>query len=228
MHVRPLGRMPYRDAWSLQKLLVEWRGAERCGDTLLLVEHPAVVTTGRGSAGTPSAAAHDAPFEVVAVERGGETTYHGPGQIVAYPIVKLHPERRDLHAWLRALEQALIDTLTRFELRGERRTGATGVWVDGGRRKLASIGVAASRWVTYHGLALNHTTDLSAFGAIRPCGFDASIMTSIEAECARVGLGCPSRAEVEHELARCLQAALGRFRAPRVEADAPARSGDAG
>jgi lipoate-protein ligase B len=119
--------------------------------------------------------------EVIEVERGGQATYHGPGQIVAYPIVKLREDRRDLHAWMRALEQAVIDALAEVGLRAGRREGATGVWIDG-ERKICSIGVAASRWVTYHGLALNVSTDLSHFAAIAPCGFEAGVMTSVERE----------------------------------------------
>ena len=196
LDVRDLGRMPYRVAWALQKELVEARLAGRARDTLLLVEHDPVVTLGRGTRGAFLAGGArvvregDGEFvelpggaraEVIEVERGGQATYHGPGQLVAYPIVKLREDRRDLHAWMRALEQAVIDVLEPLGLRAGRRQGATGVWIDG-QRKLCSIGVAASRWVTYHGLALNVRTDLAHFAAIAPCGFEAGVMTSVERE----------------------------------------------
>jgi lipoyl(octanoyl) transferase len=178
--VRDLGRMPYRECWALQKELVEARRAGAAPDTLLLVEHDPVITVGRGTKG--EFLARGAPlFEVIEVERGGQATYHGPGQLVAYPIVKLAEGRRDLHAWMRALEQAVIDTLAESGLRAGRRDGATGVWIDG-QRKICSIGVAASRWVTYHGLALNVNPDLSHFAAINPCGFEAAVMTSVATE----------------------------------------------
>jgi lipoate-protein ligase B len=199
LDVRDLGRMPYRLAWTLQKELVEARLAGRARDTLLLVEHDPVVTLGRGTRGEFLAGGArvqregDTEFvelpggaraEVIEVERGGQATYHGPGQLVAYPIVKLRDDRHDLHAWMRALEQAVIDTLEPLGLRAGRREGATGVWIDG-ERKICSIGVAASRWVTYHGLALNVETDLSSFTAIQPCGFEAGVMTSVAKEVGR-------------------------------------------
>lgn len=200
LDVRDLGRMPYRLAWTLQKELVEARLAGRARDTLLLVEHDPVVTLGRGTRGEFLAGGArvvregDTEFvelpggaraEVIEVERGGQATYHGPGQLVAYPIVKLRDDRHDLHAWMRALEQAVIDTLEPLGLRAGRRDGATGVWIDG-QRKICSIGVAASRWVTYHGLALNVSTDLAHFAAIAPCGFEAGVMTSVEREMGAV------------------------------------------
>ncbi len=223
--VRDLGRIAYREAWDLQKEIVAKRYAGECGDTLLVCEHDPVVTTGRGTpsgaagedaggaddgAGGSAAPVLDARFEVIAVERGGEATYHGPGQIVVYPIVRLAEKAHDLHAWLRALEQAVIDTLAAFDREGTRREGATGVWTADGARKYCSIGVAASRWVTWHGLALNHTTDLSHFEAIQPCGFQASVMTSMERERGSVAL--PTRAEVVARLATELQRSLGPMR----------------
>src|SRR5262249_53704909 len=142
--------------------LVESRQKDESPDTLVLVEHPHVFTLGR------SRAAHDnvlAPgdVEVVEIERGGDVTYHGPGQIVAYPIVRLDGAERDLHKFLRNLEQAVIVTCARFGLHADREPGKTGVWTGppGARRKLCSIGIACRKWVTFHGLALNVTTDLS-------------------------------------------------------------------
>jgi len=196
LEVRDLGVMPYRLCWALQKELVEARLDDRIFDTLLVVEHEPVVTLGRGTrgaflAGGARARREDGSefvelpgggrAEVIEVERGGQATYHGPGQLVVYPIVKLREDRRDLHAWMRALERAVIETLQPLGLRAGRREGATGVWVDG-ERKICSIGVAASRWVTYHGLALNVDTELSHFSAIAPCGFEAGVMTSVRVE----------------------------------------------
>jgi lipoyl(octanoyl) transferase len=208
LQVRDLGRMPYRAAWALQKQLVQARLDGTAPDTLLLVEHEPVITVGRGTKGAFLASgvlraeaqpgdAVEAVFvalpggaraEVIEVERGGQATYHGPGQLVAYPIVKLAEGRRDLHAWMRALEQVVIDALADTGLAAGRKPGATGVWVDG-RRKLCSIGVAASRWVTYHGLALNVDPDLAHFAAINPCGFDAAVMTSVVQELPGVDAG---------------------------------------
>jgi lipoyl(octanoyl) transferase len=157
---------------------------------------------------------------VHAVERGGAATYHGPGQIVVYPIVALAPGRRDLRAWLAALEQACIDALAGFGLAAGRRPGATGVWIAG-ERKLASLGVAARRWVAWHGLALNHVPDLSHFAAIRPCGMPASVMTSMAAE---LGAHCPPREQVVSALVVALQARLQSFREPRLAAPSGAAS----
>ncbi len=174
LDVRRLGRTRYEDAHALQERLVEQRIAGEIPDTLLLTEHEPVVTLGRGS---PPDDAAGVPFPVVRVERGGEATFHGPGQVVVYPILLLPPERRDLHRYLRDLEQAVIDTLAEFDVEGERREGLTGVWVGG--RKICSIGVAVRRWVTWHGLALNVRTDLDAFRSFRPCGLDPEVMTRL-------------------------------------------------
>lgn len=170
-----LGRVPYEAAWELQKQLVERRAAGEIPDVLLLLEHDPVVTIGRSARGERAVLPGVPVFEV---ERGGDLTYHGPGQLVGYPIVALVEERRDLHRFLRDLEEALLRTLRRFEIAGERRPGWTGVWC--GERKVASIGVAVRRWVTYHGFALNVSTDLSAFQALRPCGLPGEVMTSME------------------------------------------------
>jgi lipoate-protein ligase B len=162
------------------------RQADAVPDTLILVEHPEVITLGR-SARPENILAPDG-IPVVEVERGGDVTYHGPGQLVAYPIFRLAEDERDLHRLMRNIEETLIRTLAAFGVGGRRIPGSTGVWTgpDGSPRKLASIGVAVRRWVTMHGLALNVTTDLERFGAIKPCGFDASVMTSMARE-----LGAP-------------------------------------
>jgi lipoate-protein ligase B len=174
LDVRRLGRTSYADAHRFQLELVEARAAERCGDVLLLTEHDPVVTIGRG---TPRGATDPSGFTVVEVERGGEATYHGPGQLVAYPILALPPGRRDLHRYLRDLEEVVIGVLAEFDVEGTRRPGLTGVWIA--ERKVCSIGVAVKRWITYHGFALNLHTDLQAFRAFRPCGLDPAVMTRL-------------------------------------------------
>jgi lipoyl(octanoyl) transferase len=174
LDVLRLGRVGYRAAHALQQRLVERRIVDGICDTLILCEHDPVVTVGRG-ASAPALA--DASIEVLEVERGGEATFHGPGQLVAYPILKLPEGRRDLHRLLRDLEQVVIDCLAEVDLVGERRPGLTGVWVAG--RKVCSLGVAVRRWVTWHGLALNLKADLAAFAAFRPCGLDPSVMANV-------------------------------------------------
>ncbi|MEM7310299.1 MAG: lipoyl(octanoyl) transferase LipB [Planctomycetota bacterium] len=174
LEVRRLGRTAYADAYELQKSLVAQRAEGAVGDVVLLTEHEPVVTLGRGA---PAEAAAGTGLQVVEVERGGEATYHGPGQLVAYPILLLPEGRRDLHRYLRDLEEVVIGVLGEFELEGERREGYTGVWL--GERKICSIGVAVRRWVTYHGLALNLHTDLDAFRSFRPCGLDPDVMTRL-------------------------------------------------
>lgn len=177
LEVRRLGRTQYADAHALQLELLERRIAGEICDQLLLTEHEPVLTLGRGSARAGETAS-SSELPLVEVERGGEATYHGPGQLVAYPILALEPERRDLHRYLRELEELVIRVLAEVELVGTRRPGATGVWV--GEHKLCSIGVAVRRWVSWHGLALNVHTDLSAFASFRPCGFDPRVMGRLD------------------------------------------------
>lgn len=201
-----LGTLAYRDAWARQLALVDTRKTGAGEDTLVLVEHPHVITLGRSRAAEANVVA-PGDVEVVPIERGGDVTYHGPGQLVAYPIVLLVDGERDLHKFLRALEDAVIRTLARFGLAADRVAGKTGVWIDGAR-KICSIGIACRRWVTFHGLALNVTTDLAQFHRINPCGFDAAVMTSIAAELGAAAT--PAMAEVKAALAAELGAALGR------------------
>ena len=174
LEVRRLGRTPYSEVYELQKELVAARVEGRIGDVLVLTEHDPVVTVGRGA---QLDAVKDVGPPVFEIERGGEATYHGPGQLVAYPIRLLPEGERDLHAYLRDLEEVVLGVLSEFELSAERRPGKTGVWV--GERKIASIGVAVRRWVTFHGLALNLHTDLEAFREFRPCGLDPGVMTRL-------------------------------------------------
>lgn len=166
----------------MQHDLVAQRQAGTIPDTLILVEHPDTITTGRSARPENVLDAGDVP--VFAIERGGDVTYHGPGQIVAYPIFLLRESERDLHRYLRGLEETILRALADFHVAGTRRPGLTGVWTanEGAPRKLASIGVAVRKWVTLHGLALNVNTDLARFAAIHPCGFDAGVMTSMARE----------------------------------------------
>ena len=176
------GRIGYPEALELQATLVERRRTGGIPDTLLLLEHPHIVTI--GSAGgrghlllSPGQlAARGIGF--CEAGRGGDVTYHGPGQLVGYPILDLKPDRKDLHAYLRSLEQVLIGALRTFGIEGERDEGATGVWAGGG--KVAAIGIrVSSGWITSHGFALNANTDLSYFDAIVPCGLRGRPVTSV-------------------------------------------------
>ncbi len=168
------GSRPYAEIHALQERLVAARAEGALPNVLLTGEHPAVITLGRK---TPKEDAYDERFEVVAVERGGEATYHGPGQLVAYPIVHLTQSRKNLHQFQRDLEEIGIRTLADFGLEGSRREGLTGVWI--GLRKIQSLGIAVRRWVTWHGLAINVSTDLSAFRSFNPCGLDGDVMISM-------------------------------------------------
>lgn len=174
LEVRRLGRTRYEDAHALQRRCVDERVEGRVGDLLLLTEHEPVVTLGRGASHEQVAGVNVPVFEI---ERGGEATYHGPGQLVAYPIVQLGEQRRDLHRYLRDLEEVVIRVLAEFGVAGRRESGLSGVWI--GAHKVCSIGVAVRRWVAWHGFALNVHTDLAAFGEFQPCGLDPNVMTRL-------------------------------------------------
>ena len=183
--VQRLGPTPYAQALEYQRAVARARiSGEIADDVLLLVEHPPVVTLGRSSKERHLLASPEMlavrGIELFDVERGGDVTFHGPGQLVGYPIIDLKQHRRDLHWYLRTLEAALIDALAEFGIPAERNPGFTGVWTRG--RKIASIGVHARNWVTWHGFALNVSTDLSYFDVIVPCGIEAVTMTSMERE----------------------------------------------
>jgi lipoate-protein ligase B len=183
--VERLGRVGYAEALELQRDVARARiDGSVAEDVLLLVEHPPVVTLGRSSKqqhllASPALLAQRG-IELFEVERGGDVTFHGPGQLVGYPIIDLKRHRKDLHWYLRQLEQGLIDALAQLRISAERNVGYTGVWTQG--RKIASIGVHARDWVTWHGFALNVSTDLSYFDVIVPCGIQAVTMTSVERE----------------------------------------------
>jgi lipoyl(octanoyl) transferase len=175
--------VPYTEALALQRSLVEDRRAGRIGDTLLLLEHPHVLTLGvRGDGGrshilATSEALASRGIEIHETGRGGDITYHGPGQIVGYPIVDLNPDRRDVHRYVRDLETVLIRTAGDYGIEAGRVEGLTGVWV--GDEKLAAIGVRIARWITSHGFALNVSTDLDQFNLIVPCGISGRGVTSL-------------------------------------------------
>ena len=179
------GVVPYAEALDWQRALAQDRIAGRlANDVLLLLEHPPVVTLGRTS-DAGHLLSRDG-IEVFEIERGGDVTFHGPGQLVGYPIIDLTGHKRDLHWYLRTLEQALIDGLAGLGISATRNPGFTGVWT--GNRKIASIGIHVKQWVTWHGFALNVTTDLAQFGRIVPCGIPGVEMTSVARE-----LGAGSR-----------------------------------
>jgi lipoate-protein ligase B len=174
--VADLGVVDYDDALSVQTEMLEARVDGRIGDTLLMMEHPHVFTLGRGAdEGFIVSNTGDVPIR--RVSRGGQVTYHGPGQLIGYPILKLEGRDRDVTRYLRGLEAAMIDALAKFGIEAGRRDAMTGVWV--GARKIASIGVGIRRWTTWHGFALNVSTDLSYFDSIVPCGIEGCRMTSV-------------------------------------------------
>ena len=202
LEVQDLGLVPYAEALALQSDLVGRRRAGDIPDQLLLLQHPHVITLG-----TASSRAHivadqsrlqELGIDLVDVGRGGDVTYHGPGQLVGYPILDLEPDRKDVHRYLRDLESVLVHTLGEMGIQGEPVPDLTGVWVDG--RKIAAIGVRiSSGWITSHGVALNVSNDLSFFETIVPCGIQDVSVTSVSQELGRpVGvpdiLGIVSRA----------------------------------
>lgn len=174
LEVRRLGVTDYTATLELQRTLVEDRAKGDVGDVLILTEHEPVLTVGRGGTEEDLSALE---LPIHEVTRGGEATWHGPGQVIAYPILQLGEERRDLHRYLRDLEEVAIGVLKEFQLEGVRREGATGVWLDG--KKICSIGVGVRHWVTFHGLAFNVHTDLASFEGFKPCGFESSVMTRL-------------------------------------------------
>jgi lipoyl(octanoyl) transferase len=183
IEVRRLGVVAYADGLEIQRQLVEQRKAGAIPDQLLLLEHPPVITLGARVRSdrshvlaTPASLAAEG-VELFEAGRGGDVTYHGPGQLVGYPIIDLRPDRCDVHRYVRDLEQVMIDAAARFGVTAERVAGLTGAWVGG--RKLAAIGVRISRWITSHGFAFNVTTNLSHFDLIVPCGIADRGVTSL-------------------------------------------------
>ncbi len=200
------GFTPYAAAHALQERLVEARAGGEIDDVLLMLEHPPTITVGRHR-GSESSVLLPGEVPVVRVERGGDATYHGPGQLVSYPIVALLGDRRDLRAFLRGLESSVISALEPLGVQGTRDERNTGVWVPqlhGPARKICSIGIACRRWVTWHGLALNVDIELADFARIRPCGFGPGIMTRLVDEAPET----PSLAVLVEPVARALVAGL--------------------
>ncbi len=191
--VKDLGLVPYREAWELQKSIqadvITDKNREDTEEHLLLVEHPPVFTLGRHGHAENMLVSEDAlaakGIEFVRIERGGDITFHGPGQLVAYPIIDLQRHHLGVKDYVNMLEEAVIRTIAHYGITGERVDGATGVWIDKGlpgERKICAIGVKCTRFVTMHGLALNINTDLHYFGAINPCGFIDKGVTSVRQE----------------------------------------------
>jgi lipoyl(octanoyl) transferase len=214
LDIRRLGVVPYEEALGLQRALVEDRRAGRIDDLLLLVEHPDVLTVGVRAGGHTNILASHSTLEAQGIRvyeagRGGDVTYHGPGQVIGYPILDLRPDRQDVHKYMRDLEEVLIRAVADFDIVATRLPGFTGVWV--GDEKLAAIGVRVSRWITSHGFALNVGPELAGFGLIIPCGIGDRGVTSL----AR--LGCQAtRAEVEERVAVRFCEVFERTASPRV------------
>jgi lipoyl(octanoyl) transferase len=180
------GLIDYKEAWDLQKNVFELRHKKKIPDTLFLLEHPNTYTLGKTAdkknlVGTEDYLAEN-KISVYDIDRGGDITYHGPGQIVGYPIINLEEWQKDTHKYLRALEEVIIKTCFEYGLSAERNSSYTGVWI--GSRKIAAIGIKVSRWITMHGFAFNINTDLNLFSGIIPCGIGDKDVTSLERETA--------------------------------------------
>ena len=204
LDVRRLGVVPYQEALALQRSLVEDRRADRTGDVLLLLQHPPVITVGvKGDGGRAHIVASastlsELDIDVSETGRGGDVTYHGPGQIVGYPILDLRPDRCDVHRYVRDIEEVMIRTCTDYGVAAGRIEGLTGAWVNGA--KIGAIGVRISRWITSHGFAFNVTTNLDHFNLIVPCGISDKSVTSLR----RLVSHEVSLEEVEESLVRHL------------------------
>ena len=205
-----MGLVSYQAALETQRALVTSRQAGKAPDQLLLLQHPAVITVGVSGRSQSDhvlaspAELHDHDIEVLEVPRGGDVTYHGPGQLVGYPIIDLRPDRCDVHQYVRDLEEVLIRVVASFGVEARRRSGLTGVWV--GDNKLAAIGVRLSRWVASHGFALNVTTNLEHFRFIVPCGLVGVGVTSLEHLLESV----PSWDEIEAAVSEEFASVFGR------------------
>jgi lipoate-protein ligase B len=206
-----LGVREYNEVWELQRKLVEARSKRQIPDSLILVEHPHIFTVGKAVAGEIPPQICNVP--VLRVERGGQWTYHGPGQLVGYPILDLNERNRDIHAFLEGIEDTLIQTIGRWNIvsgRGEQ----TGVWV--GSKKIASIGAAIRNWISFHGFALNVNTDLNYFYKISPCGFSGSTMTSMHAILGRQIDLVELKSELRNQFERVFDLKLNSIPAPEA------------
>jgi lipoyl(octanoyl) transferase len=221
LEVRRLGVVPYAEALALQRSLVEERRAERVPDLLLLLQHPPVITLGvKGDGGRSNVVADQLRLSALGIGisetgRGGDVTYHGPGQIVGYPILDLRPDRCDVHRYVRDLEEVMILVCAEYGVTAGRIQGLTGAWI--GNDKIGAIGVRVSRWITSHGFAFNVNTDLRHFDLIVPCGIANRGVTSLQRAAGR----SLSMAEVEDALVRHF---CSRFEADMTDAleDTPA------
>ncbi|MGI8435790.1 MAG: lipoyl(octanoyl) transferase LipB [Chthoniobacterales bacterium] len=204
-----LGRLGYGEALALQEEIVARKRADdSLGDELLLLEHEPVYTIGRTPDQSSLRGAAHLPHPLFPINRGGQATYHGPGQLVGYPIIDLRPRGKDLHRYLRWIETVLVELLSSYEIDATTRPGLTGVWVED--RKIASIGVGVRHWITMHGFALNVSGDLSPFDQIVPCGIANVAMTSIEKESGSAA----TVEEVGERAASLFSGALGRLSQP--------------
>jgi len=205
-----LGRVAYADAHALQERLVEARKQGSIGDTVLLLEHPKVITLGRAAKRENILLGDEAlssgGYEVFETGRGGDVTFHGPGQLVVYPIVDLAPDREDVRRYVGDLEQTMIDVCASYGVTAERVQGFNGAWV--GMNKIGAIGVRISRWITMHGFALNVSTELHDFDAIVPCGIRGRGVTSLSHELARAADMHEVETRAAEHLARRLDASL--------------------
>jgi lipoyl(octanoyl) transferase len=201
--VRWLGRVEFGEALALQEEIVaKKRENGLAPDELLLLEHEPVYTIGRTPDKSSLRGTSHLPYPLFPINRGGQATYHGPGQLMGYPIVDLRRCGQDLHKYLRWLEQLLIDLLAEYNIAAARREGLTGVWVVGADRKIASIGVGVRHWIAMHGFALNVCGDLAPFAKIVPCGITNVSMTSMESELQRDELSVVDLARSAEKLAR--------------------------
>ncbi len=203
METRRLGSVSYPEAWSLQLELIEKRASGEISDTLLLLEHPHVITYGKRSPEKDSIPTQISGVPTFAVERGGESTYHGPGQLVAYPIFQI-PERMGPKGFLRVLEKTIIRVLQSFDLQAFAIPEKTGVWLldkEEKEKKIASLGIAVRKGVSYHGLSLNVSPELKYFSLISPCGFKPEVMTSMQSLLGKA----PSMQEIETRLEKEIQ-----------------------
>jgi len=225
LQVRRLGLVPYADGLELQRRLVEERKADRIPDTLLLLQHPHVLTIGVKKDGrshilAPPDRLSSLGVEVFETGRGGDVTYHGPGQLVGYPILDLNPDRRDVHRYVRDLEEVMIRVCSDYGIEAERVKGFSGAWIPSTRdgsaaaarsgqatpEKIGAIGVRISRWITSHGFAFNVTTNIDFFNLIVPCGIADKGVTSLAAKVGRA----PDMREVEDRFVRHLAAVFER------------------
>lgn len=211
LRVSWLGRLEFVDALTLQEEIVSTKRSDPSApDQMLLLEHEPVYTIGRTPDKSSLLGRNHLPYPLFETNRGGQATYHGPGQLVGYPIIDLRRCGQDLHRYLRWLEEVLIDLLSGFDIPASRRPGLTGVWVNNDRRKIASIGIGVKHWITMHGFALNVCGDLRPFASITPCGISGVTMTSMQRE-----LGIPiSVIEVAARFENLVGDRFSQLRAP--------------